>query len=125
MGYEAGSATEVLDVAQVLLHLFGVGAGRVLFRGAAAFWRDGQQESFSQQGGEPPKPVWFAEGTASTRPFAHGHRTTEALYRNFRVTQLALEARSARARGVGGGAQPSAAQRSAAQRSAAQHGGGA
>ena len=98
---QVGLAMEVLDVAQVILQFFGVVAGRVLFRGTAAFMRDGCEESFSRQGNENPKTVRFAEGHASARPFAHGRRTTEALYRNFRVTHLALEARSARARGVG------------------------
>jgi hypothetical protein len=92
---------EVLEISQIVMQLFGVGSGRVLFRGVAEFLRDGGPDSFSATGKEAPRPLRCSEGHASTRPLAYGHRTTEALYRNYRLVHLGLEARSAISRGAG------------------------
>ena len=99
---QSGLAVEVLDVAQVVLQLFGVGQGRVLFRGIAEFLNDGSEHSYSQQGSESNRTLKPAEGHAATRPLAHGFKTAETLYRNYRVIHLGLEARTAQARGVNG-----------------------
>ena len=92
---------EVLDLSQIVLQLFGIGSGRVLFRGMAEFLRDGGRDAFSATGAEDPRPLRCSEGHASTRPMAYGYRTTEALYRNYRLVHLGLEARTAQSRGAG------------------------
>ena len=95
-------AREVLDVAQVVLQLFGVGQGRVLFRGVCEFLNDGAAHSFSQQGSEHNPRLKLAEGHAATRPLAYGFRTAQSLLRNYRVIFMSLQARTAQARGTGG-----------------------
>ena len=97
-----GLAVEVLDVAQVVLQLFGVGQGRVLFRGVSEFLNDGSEHSYSSQGSECNPKLKLAEGHAATRPLAYGFKTADTLCRNYRSIHVALEARTAQARGVGG-----------------------
>ena len=109
---ESEYATEMFDVGQVMVQLFGVGSGRVILRGVAATLSTLQEEAtaFAQQqaartlAGQAPvqqdrqKEVKPASSN-STRPIAYAHHMTESLFRNYTFYHAGLHARLEYARG--------------------------
>ena len=62
---------EIFDVSSIMEQLFGIGQGRVLFRGVAQFMGE--------------TPIAPTSAAASTRPSVHGYRVCASLVRNFRT----------------------------------------
>lgn len=80
---------DIFDVGQIMLHLFGVGAGRVLHRQVAELLRDDLE----------PKRAEKPSESGGTRPMAHASCVCESLIRNNRTYHAGLEARLALTRG--------------------------